>query len=531
MSTNQLLSLCLCASVVSLSSAAPPTLTSLFPAGGQRGTTVEVTATGTFDAWPVKPWASDTALSVTVGKEKGKLSVVVGKDAVPGVCWLRLFDDTGASQLRPFLVGTLPELAEVEPNDTPVKPQPIDQASVVNGKLAKTGDVDVFAVPLKKGQTLVAAVEANQTLRSPIDAVLQIASADGTVLEQNHDHRGLDPQLAYTATKDGTHLLRLFAFPSQPDSSIRHFGSDACVYRLTLTTGGVIDFAAPLAVERGKDAVLTLHGWNLAEPTWRWKAVEERFHPAWSATGAAVIRESHPCHDFTATAPASPLVPPFTATGRVSKPGEVIRLTVNGTKGKPLAIRIDAASLGSPLAPTLRVIDAGTKPMATAEAALNADLETNFTPPADGAYTFEVRDQYAAGGPRSFYRLRVVPSTPGFEPTVASDRLTLKSGQSLDVPVTLNPKNGFAAELEWSVTGLPSGVSVTPVSPTGKPDPKSVALRFSGTSATPTRTAIRITATPKGDVKAPRVVTAKIEGYESSTADLWLTVHPPTAAK
>jgi len=270
---------------------APPALTSLAPAGGQRGTTAGVTASGTFDAWPVKFWASDRAVSVTAGQEKGKLSVTVGKDAAPGVCWVRAFDATGASQLRPFVVGTLPEVAEVEPNDTPSKPQALGPSVVVNGKLAKAGDVDVFAVKLARGQTLVAAADANHALRSPMDAVLQVTSADGTVLEQNHDHRGVDPQVVYAAPKDGTYLVRLFAFPSQPDSSIRHFGSEACVYRLTLTTSGVIDFAAPLAVERGKEATLTLHGWNLPEPTWKLTAPEERFHPAWSATGGGVRRE------------------------------------------------------------------------------------------------------------------------------------------------------------------------------------------------------------------------------------------------
>ena len=39
------------------SASAAPTIAHLFPAGGQRGTTVSVTAAGTFPSWPVGVWA------------------------------------------------------------------------------------------------------------------------------------------------------------------------------------------------------------------------------------------------------------------------------------------------------------------------------------------------------------------------------------------------------------------------------------------------------------------------------------------
>src|SRR4051812_39591568 len=93
----------LCASAVNPLLSAP-TLTSLFPAGGQRGTTVEVTATGTFDAWPVKGWVNSPLIEVKAAKDKGKLSIAIKPETPPGVYRLRVYDDTGASQLRPFLV-------------------------------------------------------------------------------------------------------------------------------------------------------------------------------------------------------------------------------------------------------------------------------------------------------------------------------------------------------------------------------------------------------------------------------------------
>ena len=158
--------------------AKPPTLDSLFPPGGQRGQTVAVTAAGSFGQWPVKVWTDDEGLEVRPLTEKGKLSIAVAPGARVGVHWLRLFDDEGATALRPFLVGTLPEVVETEPNDDPTRPQQLETACVtVNGKLGQSGDVDGFAVPLQKGQTLVAALEANRRLGSPLDGLLQVVSA------------------------------------------------------------------------------------------------------------------------------------------------------------------------------------------------------------------------------------------------------------------------------------------------------------------------------------------------------------------
>src|SRR4051794_21578289 len=102
-----LCALCALCALCGESSSAPPNITYLYPAGAQRGTTVEVTAAGTFDKWPVKLWASGKGVTIVPGKDKGKLSVTVAADAVPGTYWLRAANDDGASGLRPFIVGML----------------------------------------------------------------------------------------------------------------------------------------------------------------------------------------------------------------------------------------------------------------------------------------------------------------------------------------------------------------------------------------------------------------------------------------
>ena len=134
---------------------AAPELRYLFPPGGQRGQTVQLTAAGKFPKWPVTCSVDRPGLVVQPQEKSGIFSVSVAADAAPGIYWIRLSDDSGAAAPQPFVVGTLPELAEVEPNDTLATAQPLGndsapaRAVVVNGRLNKGGDVDLYAVFLR----------------------------------------------------------------------------------------------------------------------------------------------------------------------------------------------------------------------------------------------------------------------------------------------------------------------------------------------------------------------------------------------
>ena len=96
-----------------------------------------------------------------------------------------------------------------------------------------------------------------------MDAVLQVVSQEGLVLAQNDDDVGRDPRIVFEAPSAGTYIVRLFAFPAKPDSSIRFAGGSDYVYRLTLTTGGFIDYAFPLAVGRDGPKAVEAIGWNI----------------------------------------------------------------------------------------------------------------------------------------------------------------------------------------------------------------------------------------------------------------------------
>jgi hypothetical protein len=313
----------------------------------------------------------------------------------------------------------------------------------------------------------------------------------------------------------------VFGFPSNPDSAIRHFGSPACVYRLTMTTGEFVDFVRPLAVQAGGEAKLTLSGWNLKANTATLGRADTLFgvaHPF------AIAREPHPCHDLAAPA-GKPLSPPFTATGHVRSVNAPAVVAVAAEAGKPLSLRLDSTALGLSLTPVLRVLDSADKQLLKAEpAALGGGIDATFTPPKSGEYRVEVRDLLHSAGPRHLFRLQVTPAVPDVAATVAVDRVTATVGTPIDIPITVARKNGFVGDLTPFAEGLPDGVAASAGTP-AKSDPNAVVLRLTATRPGVSG-CIRIGVGKKGDEAFKRVASALLPAYERTTPDLWLTVSP-----
>jgi hypothetical protein len=532
MSCRFMLAVAACLVGLAAAHAAPPTLSGLFPTGGRRGETATVTAAGSWSRWPIRAWCDSPEVTVTAGKEPGKLEVKISADALPITRWIRLHDDEGASELRPFVIGGLQEVVEQEPNDDPKRPHELSASAViVSGKLAKAGDVDGFAVPLKQRQTLVASVDAARTLRSPMDGVLQLVSPDGFVVAQNDDYYGVDPHLAYTAPKDGNYLARVFAFPAKPDSSIRFAGGDKFVYRLTLTTGAFADYAFPLAVQHrteGKIAPVDVVGWNA-------KAVRQVTPTPLDEERAVIVHPLLPRSPLVRLEPhataivsgqAKPSAPlkialPTTISGRMQQPG-AHAFEFDARKGQKLVFEIEARQLDSPLDPVLRLTDGKGMSLAEAQAKkLNTDPTLSFSAAADGTYRLEVRDLHEEAGPRHFYRLRALRAAPDLGLSVATDRFTLAPGKTLDIPVTIERRNGFVEEVTLVVEGLPDGVEAaeTPL----KASAKTATIKLSGSSTG--GGAFRILA--RSESGLARAVRASGAEPGWTTTHLWLTVPRP----
>jgi hypothetical protein len=495
-----------------------------------------MTAAGAFERWPVQGTASDPGISLRAGKDKGRLSVTVASGVEPGRHWIWLHDEQGASVPQPFLVGTLPETIEREPNNEVKSAQKVSLPVVVNGRLEKANDVDCYSVSLKKGQTLVAAFEGWATLRSPMDAVLQVLSSDGFVVAENNDFHGLDPFIAFDVSRDGVYMVRAFAFPAVPDTTIRFSGGDNYVYRLTLTTGGYADYAYPLAVERKKPGVVDMVGWNIPEGARRIAIISP---PAadWATVAdlevANTVRvrvETHQCLQRPEGGEDFALEPPVTVTGRLARLQAVDQFHLHGKKGQTLDIRAESQSLGLPVTAVINVADSAGKVIGKGEPGdLHGDTALALTFPADGAYWLTVRDKYANSGPRLVYLLRVTPPKPDFALTVTTDRFALVAGKTLDVPVNVQRVNGFAGEIDVSAEGLPPGVEARPQP--GK-DPAKITLKLTATADAKDSVSFRIVGRAKAGPKPGHVATAPLPApFEGAPAmrieHLWLTITRP----
>jgi hypothetical protein len=174
-----------------------PFVTSIFPLGGPAGaaTTVEL-----------KGW------NLPVDK-----LTMDAKDKAAGIYPLCVSKGDLASNRVPFAVDTLPECPEKESNDLPESAQAIMPPMIVNGRIDKTGDWDVFRLEGRAGAQIVAEVYARR-LDSPLDSVLKLIDAAGRQLAFNDDHEdkgsGLnthhaDSLILATLPADGTYYIHL----------------------------------------------------------------------------------------------------------------------------------------------------------------------------------------------------------------------------------------------------------------------------------------------------------------------------------
>jgi hypothetical protein len=116
-----------------------------------------------------------------------------------------------------FMVDTLPEAFEKEPNNSQSTAQRVKLPIIVNGRIDRPGDWDVFRFQGRAGEAIVAEVYARR-LDSPLDSVLKLTDAKGTQLAFNDDYddpgAGLethhaDSRILTTLPANGTYYLYL----------------------------------------------------------------------------------------------------------------------------------------------------------------------------------------------------------------------------------------------------------------------------------------------------------------------------------
>ena len=529
--------------------AAPPDVKYFDPPGAQSGKATDVRAAGTFATWPVQTWASDAGIRFEPKKDSGKFTVHVASHVAPGVHWVRFISADGSSLPKAFVVGATAEAGEKEPNETRAKAQKIDAATpiVVNGKLADNGDVDLFAVSLKAGKTLVAAVDAIAAFGSQIDCVLQVTDADGHVLAQNLDDRGFDPRINFAVPRDGDYFVRVFGLAAVPNSSIRFAGGEDALYRLTLTTEAFVDYAWPAVVSA--DAVeVMLHGVNLPAAGLKTSTAlspsappQRQAVPNGHAGRGAVSVVDVPTQiesAGTATGRPVPLAAPIVVNGRFDEPGDRDEYVVSAKKGQAFRLRVMSQALGFPSDPLVRIYKPdGSAPLRIDDISrTDADVDGLLQATLDGDYRIVVEELFGNGGSNFVYVLDLRPTTAEFGLSVAASELNAVLGKPFELAVNVDRPVGNVSDIEIRIEGLPEKFGATPVVSGGdkvaiKTTGKQVKLKF-----TPTEKfdgPVRIVGVMKSEPEVHRAATALVVAVlGAKITDLWFHAGPePAPAK
>lgn len=188
-------------------------LDTIFPNGGQRGTSVKVEFKGLEQGLSSpKNIVIDGPGGVTVKEIKSvdgrtlEATLDIATDAPLGRRCLRVLNErSGLTNFAYFVVGSLPELIEVEPNNDTAKPQAVSLPLVMNGRINPGADLDVFKFSGKTGQKLVAAIAAHaidvhgQYKNFGIaDFSLELLDTNGRTLAAAEDSIGYDPLIEHT---------------------------------------------------------------------------------------------------------------------------------------------------------------------------------------------------------------------------------------------------------------------------------------------------------------------------------------------
>jgi len=152
-----------------------PFITRMFPLGGREG---------------VETVASIAGWNLARARLPLDTQPATRKAGEPGGTRLRrtaCCEGKRLSNSVPYAVDTLPDCNEVETNNSAPDAQQIDLPKIINGRIERPGDVDVFRFQGRAGDKVAAEVYARR-LNSPLDSLLRLTDASGNVLAWNDDH-------------------------------------------------------------------------------------------------------------------------------------------------------------------------------------------------------------------------------------------------------------------------------------------------------------------------------------------------------
>ncbi len=532
---------------VSFIHGASPQVDWLFPIGAQRGSEALAQIGGKYN-WPLKVWSESDGIKFLPEKEKkGFYRINIEKSVTPGPYLIRFHDNNGSAQPRVFFVGKAVDVPEKEPNNEMFKPQVVTNLpAVIHGKFGKSGDVDSYQFSLKKGQTLVAHMDA-YTAGVSMDALMLLRDKRGVKLAFNHDAHSLDPRLIWRCSRDGDYVLQMACFKFPANSSSSFDGGADRIYRVTLTNGPWVRHAWPGSLAKGESAKIKLVGQNIGnhEVTVAASKEEKVVLPVEAANGPlrlsvleqAQIIEKEP-NDNNET--ANLIKFPVTVSARIDKPGDMDCYAFEARKGGKYRFDIDSFKDGFLLDSQLSLADdSGKELLSNDDFDKKRDPLLNWAAPADGRYIIRVRSLLNKGGMEFFYRLHLTRPQPSFNATVPNPQFDLNAGTTNEVKVAVNYLDGYKGKLTITAENLPKGIVASSVAQEKKGT--AVLKIVANQDAPPFSGPLSLLIGPAGEESNRKKITCALtssgvnngvpQGFPDyvipETSHLWITVLPP----
>ncbi len=453
-------------------------LFSIFPTGGQAGTTVELTLTSGTDLEEIDRLVfnhpgirAEPKMSGSQGNRSpvsNTFLVEVDAETPAGSYEVRAAGLFGLSNPRRFVVGTLPELQEVEPNQSPSEAMAISINTVVNGRSNKSADVDYFKFEGRRGDRVLLNCEA-VAIDSKMQPNMELFDAGGkrlaTTFGQQVRYALLDCQLP----DDGQYTVKVF--------DVVYGGSSDYGYRLALHNRPHVDFILPPSGRAGKTAKFTVYGRNL--PGGRTTEIEcggkfleaKQVEISLPGDGVAVALDQHltpveagmdgVAFDFPGIVTrsssqmvylaqsdvtlevepndqpenAQPITVPLEVAGQFQKKSDIDYVVFEAKAKEVFQIDVFAQRIGTGADPvltlqqlivqkdgqvttkTITAQDDNTKNLLQNHFHTRSDDPSyRFVAPAAGQYRIALRDRYyeSRGNPRLIYRLAIRKEKPDF---------------------------------------------------------------------------------------------------------------------
>ena len=471
-----------------------PMLMRIEPTAVQRGTTAEITISGTgsfagaFKLLCEQPGlsgevAGETAAVTSTRRRRmitggAKAKLTVAADAPLGPREVRVAAAKGVSSVGQVVVVNDPVIAETDDraNDRPERAQAITLPVVLSGTIGKQEDVDWYAFPAAAGQRITFSVWANRLenkihdLQAHFDPIVAIHDAQGRELAVDDNHDFADPRLTYEFKQSGTYLIQI--------RDTTYSGNAFWTYVLQISAGPAVASVLPMAVNPGETAALHARGVNFdPEPAISLKVPADippgpQFFALNTAQGPtlAVPLVVTPLPLATeagdaqsATVRTQRIDLPIAVSGRLAEPGDVDSFRFEAKKGQAYVFEVIARRAGAAIDPVLRVIDRKESRLAEADDVFGKDPRLDWTAPADGLYALHVSDLHNRGGDEYGYVLTARAAAPEFTLTCDPDKINVGPGGRVPMFIQLTRRTGFSGPvtLEWQ--GLPPGVSASPL--------------------------------------------------------------------